>query len=195
MLYLKQKLMFEERDATVIFHVFTLFVYFSCIIGAILADGFIGKFNTIFLLSIIYAGGSSILALGAIEVWHLPGRWMTFIGLALIAIGSGGIKPCVSAFGGEQFKRPQQEHHLLKYFALFYFTINMGSFFSMLLTPILRDDVHCFGGYDCFPAGFGLPALLMIIATIIFLSGRFLYKIKRFEGNSITRVVGCIWVS
>lgn len=195
MLYLKQKLMFEEREATVIFHIFTWLVYASCIFGAILADGFIGKFNTIFLLSIVYAGGSSVLALGAIEAWNMPGRLMTFIGLALIAFGSGGIKPCVSAFGGEQFKRPEQENHLLKYFSLFYFSINLGSFFSTVISPILRDDVHCFGQLDCFPAGFGLPALLMIAATVIFLAGSFLYEIKRFEGNSITKVIGCIWVS
>lgn len=194
-LYLKQKLMFEEREATVIFHVFSLFVYFSCIIGAILADGFIGKFNTIFLLSIVYAGGSSVLTIGAIEEWQLPAKWMTFIGLAMIAIGSGGIKPCVSAFGGEQFKRPEQEKHLLKFFAMFYFSINFGSFISTLVSPILREDVQCFDQVDCYPAGFGLPAVLMIFATVIFLAGRFLYKIKRFEGNSITKVLGCVWVS
>lgn len=194
-LYLNEKLMFQERESTIIFHVFTVTNYLFCIIGAILADGFIGKFKTIFLLSIVYAAGSSILAVGAIESWDLPARWMTFIGLAMIAIGSGGIKPCVSSFGAEQFKRPEQENHLLKYFAMFYFSINAGSFISTLLTPLLREEVHCFGDVSCYPAGFGLPAILMIIATIIFISGKFLYKIKIFEGNTITNVFGCIWVS
>lgn len=59
------------------------------------------------------------------------------IGLFLIALGTGGIKPCVSAFGGDQFTS-DQSHLLQSFFSVFYFAINAGSLLSMLITPVLR---------------------------------------------------------
>ena len=61
-----------------------------------------------------------------------------YLGLALIAIGTGGIKPCVSAFGGDQFQLPEQERQLQTFFSVFYFAINSGSLISTFMTPILR---------------------------------------------------------
>ena len=69
---------------------------------------------------------------------YLRFRTMTFFGLALIALGTGGIKPCVSAFGGDQFQLPEQERQLQSFFTVFYFSINAGSFISTIVTPILR---------------------------------------------------------
>lgn len=86
------------------------------------------------------------------------------IGLTLIATGTGGIKPCVAAFGGDQFKLPQQECLLKQFFAIFYFTINFGGFVGMILTPILRKAVTCFGDDTCYSLGFGFPAALMVVS-------------------------------
>lgn len=119
---------------------------------------------------------------------------MTIIGLSLIALGSGGIKPCVAAFGGEQFKMPQQAKQLGIFFSLFYFSINLGSFISTSVTPILREQ-KCFGMIDCFPLGFGLPAALMAASIVIFLIGKFLYKILPPQGNMLVKVCKCIGVS
>lgn len=194
-LYLHNKLMFEETTATVLFHGWTMLVYFSCIFGAILADSFIGKFKTILSLSCVYVFGSIILTLGAIEGLKMLSISMTFIGLLLIAVGSGGIKPCVAAFGAEQFKLPEQAALLTGFFLLFYFSINLGSLISTIVTPILREDVTCFDMPDCFPAGFGLPAALMIIAIVIFVCGKPLYKIEKAHGKMITKVCKTIGVS
>ncbi len=61
------------------------------------------------------------------------------IALILIAIGTGGIKPCVAAFGGDQFGGSDEQRALVnQFFSIFYFAINVGSLVSMLLTPILR---------------------------------------------------------
>jgi solute carrier family 15 oligopeptide transporter 1 len=87
------------------------------------------------------------------------------LGLFIIALGTGGIKPCVSAFGGEQFVRPQQDKQLEQFFSVFYFAINAGSLISTFVTPILREDVQCFGSNSCFPLAFGVPAVLMIVAV------------------------------
>jgi solute carrier family 15 oligopeptide transporter 1 len=79
-------------------------------------------------------------------------------------VGTGGIKPCVAAFGGDQFKLPQQERQLQQFFSVFYFSINAGSLISTFITPILREDVRCLEQNTCYPLAFGVPAALMIIA-------------------------------
>ena len=89
---------------------------------------------------------------------------MTILGLLLIALGSGGIKPCVAAFGGDQFKIPEQAKQMAAFFSVFYFSINCGASISMFITPILREDVKCFDQDDCFSLAFGVPGLLMVIA-------------------------------
>lgn len=86
----------------------------------------------------------------------------------MIAIGTGGIKPCVSAFGGDQFKIPEQAKQLATFFSLFYLAINAGSLISTTITPILREDVHCFGELECFSLGFGVPGILMVVAICKF---------------------------
>ena len=90
---------------------------------------------------------------------------MSFIGLALIGLGTGGIKPCVSAFGGEQFKVPEQSAYVTIFFSIFYASINAGSLISTLLTPYLRTSYQCFGQDSCFPLAFGVPAILMAVAV------------------------------
>lgn len=166
MLYLKGKLGFTENDATVLYHIFAMFVYFTCIFGGIISDVWLGKFKTIFILSIVYAIGSMTVSVGAIPAIQtvISPKIALYIGLFLIAIGSGGIKPCVSAFGGDQFKLPEQAAQVATYFSLFYFSINSGSLISTTLTPILREDVKCFGENDCFSIAFGVPALLMAVS-------------------------------
>jgi dipeptide/tripeptide permease len=120
-------------------------------------------------------------------------RTFTIVGLLLVALGSGGIKPCVSAFGGEQFKLPQQAAQLAVFFSLFYFSVNAGSLISTSITPILRD-VACFGMVGCFPLAFGVPAVLMIVSIVIFVGGKFLYKIVPPQGNMLVKVFQCIAV-
>ena len=89
---------------------------------------------------------------------------LTLLGLLLIAIGTGGIKPCVLALGGEQFKLPEQAKQLGYFFAIFTFIVNAGSLISTTVTPIFRRDVECFGDDTCYPLAFGAPASLMIVA-------------------------------
>lgn len=194
-LYLTRKLAYDDDTATIIYHVFTMLVYFMCTFGAILSDSWLGKFNTILYLSIVYACGSVIIALGAIPTLNLPGQTMTLIGLALIALGSGGIKPCVAAFGGDQFEMPAQAAQMATYFSLFYFAINAGSLISTSVTPLLRQDVKCFDSDDCYSLAFGVPGVLMVVSIFVFVFGKFLYKITPPAGNMVVLVSKCIGVS
>jgi POT family proton-dependent oligopeptide transporter len=147
----------SEADAKVYYHEFQSAVYFFPILGALISDGLLGKYRTILSFSIVYCLGHLALAID-------DTRTGLFVGLALIAVGSGGIKPCVSAHVGDQFGKANQ-HLLPKVFAWFYFAINFGSFFSTLLTPWLLDE--------CGPhVAFGVPGVLMLLATIVFWLGR-----------------------
>ena len=90
--------------------------------------------------------------------------WGLAIGLSLISIGAGGIKPCVSAHVGDQFGKTNS-YLLEKVFSWFYLSINLGAFISTMLTPILLKH---YGPH----IAFGIPGLLMLIATILFWMGR-----------------------
>lgn len=75
-LYLTRKLFYDDDTATVIYHGFTVMVYLLTLFGAIISDSFLGKFKTILYLSIIYAIGSTVIALGAIPQLDLPVRYV-----------------------------------------------------------------------------------------------------------------------
>lgn len=163
-MYIKTKLHLTEDVATTVYTTFSMMVYFTCIFGGIISDNWLGKFRTILYLSIVYAIGSIVVAIGAIPtVTNSPAIFL-YIGLVLIGVGSGGIKPCVSAFGGDQFQLPAQAAQMTKFFSIFYFSINAGSLLSTAITPNVRDNVHCFGDHDCYSLAFGIPAILMIIS-------------------------------
>src|SRR5260370_5555117 len=149
----------NENEATGWFHEFVFGVYLLPIFGAIISDGFLGKYRTIISLSIVYCFGHLALALNDTRLGLL-------IGLLLIAVGSGGIKPCVSAHVGDQFGAGNQ-HHLSRAFGWFYLSINLGSSISTYLCPILLEN-KSFGPHFAF----GLPGLLMLIATVVFWLGR-----------------------
>jgi POT family proton-dependent oligopeptide transporter len=141
------------------FHLFVAAVYFFPLVGAVIADVFLGKYLTIVSLSVIYCLGHLALALN-------DTRAGLAVGLTLIAIGSGGIKPCVSSNVGDQFGA-QNRHLLTRVYLWFYFAINVGSAISMMLTPVLLQN-KSYGPH----VAFGTPGFLMLLATWVFWLGR-----------------------
>ena len=172
------------------YHTFVFSLYFLPLFGAIMADALFGKFWVVFWLSIVYCGGHATLALMGTPLAHLvEPRLLLTLGLFQIALGAGGIKPCVSTNVGDQFGETNK-HLLPRLFNWFYFSINAGSAISTLLIPWLLEP------YQADPNGviaklppstvaflesprlhspdiaFGLPGIFMAIATIIFWAGR-----------------------
>ena len=141
-----------------VFHSFVIGVYFFPLLGGWLSDRYFGKYNTVLWFSLVYCAGHACLAL------FEGNRTGFYTGLFLIALGSGGIKPLVVSFCGDQFTTANK--HLAKIvFDAFYWTINFGSFFASLLMPLFLRN---FG-----PAvAFGIPGILMFIATLVFWLGR-----------------------
>jgi len=161
-IFMTQYLFLKEHQAKGAFHYFAFANYFVPVFGAILADRFWGKYKTILYLSLFYCVGHGILALFESEKG-------LYAGLFFIALGSGGIKPCVSAFVGDQFDESNQ-HLIQKVYEIFYFSINFGSFFSTLLIPW---TLKAYGP----GIAFGIPGVLMAVATLIFWLGRKEYVI------------------
>ena len=146
-----------ETEAKGYYHLFVSAVYFTPLLGALLSDILFGKYRTILSLSIVYCLGHLVLALD-------DTRMGLALGLGLISLGSGGIKPCVSAHVGDQFGRTNARL-LETVFSVFYFSINLGAFTSTLLTPILLAS---YGPH----VAFGVPGALMLLATFAFWLGR-----------------------
>lgn len=155
----------DDNTANIWQHNFVAAVYFLPLLGAIISDWLFGKYHTILWLSIVYCIGHAVMAL--VDYPALTGidpRTTLAVALGLIALGAGGIKPCVSAHVGDQFGTGNK-HLISKVYSWFYFSINLGSTISTLLTPWLLDR---FGP----GVAFGVPGVLMAIATFMFWLGR-----------------------
>jgi POT family proton-dependent oligopeptide transporter len=146
-----------EDEAKGWYHLFVSAVYFTPLLGALLSDGLLGKFRTIIMLSLVYCAGHFVLALD-------DTRLGLALGLGLIALGAGGIKPCVSSHLGDQFGQSNQGL-LARAFSWFYFAINLGAFVSSLATPWLLQH---YGS----SVAFAVPGALMLLATLVFWAGR-----------------------
>ncbi len=156
-----------KAKATSVTHLFMAGVYAFPMIGAVLADRWLGKYAVILGVSALYCAGHAVLAVAgrlAVSGDYAAAESGMYLGLSLVALGTGGIKPCVSANVGDQFSA-ENAHLVSKVYQIFYFIINFGSFFSTLITPYLYAE---FGP----EIAFGVPGIMMAVATVIFWLGR-----------------------
>ncbi|KAK7275960.1 hypothetical protein RIF29_17087 [Crotalaria pallida] len=176
--------------------------YITPLIGAFVADAYLGRYLTILSFSIVYVIGMTLLTLSA----SVPGIKPTcygndchpttgqsaacFVALYLIALGTGGIKPCVSSFGADQFDDADEaeKKHKSSFFNWFYFSINIGALIASSVLVWIQDNV----GWGW---GFGIPAVAMAIAVVSFFSGTRLYRNQRPGGSPFTRICQVIVAS
>ncbi|XP_051016943.1 solute carrier family 15 member 1 [Acomys russatus] len=202
-LYFRNFLAWDDDLSTAVYHTFVALCYLTPILGALIADSWLGKFKTIVSLSIVYTIGQAVISVSSINDLtdhdhdgtpnSLPVHVaLSMIGLALIALGTGGIKPCVSAFGGDQFEEGQEKQRN-RFFSIFYLAINAGSLISTIVTPILRvQQCGIHSQQACYPLAFGVPAALMAVALIVFVLGSRMYKKFQPQGNIMGKVAKCI---
>lgn len=147
----------SESDAVATYHLFVSAVYFTPMLGALVADALFGKYRTILYLSMVYCCGHLALSLNST-------RLGLAVGLSLIALGAGGVKSCVSANVGDQFGASNQRL-LERVFGWFYFSINFGAGLSQLWIPELLEKHGP-------TAAFAVPGIFMLVATVVFWFGR-----------------------
>uniref|UniRef100_A0A8C6CI56 Solute carrier family 15 member 1 n=1 Tax=Monodon monoceros TaxID=40151 RepID=A0A8C6CI56_MONMO len=202
-LYFQSFLRWNDNLSTAIYHTFVALCYLTPILGALIADSWLGKFKTIVSLSIVYTIGQVVVAVSSINDlmdFNHDGNpdnisvhvALSMVGLALIALGTGGIKPCVSAFGGDQFEKGQEKQRN-RFFSIFYLAINAGSLLSTIITPMLRvQECGIHSKKACYPLAFGVPAALMAVSLIVFVIGSGMYKKVQPQGNVMAKVARCV---
>nr|XP_043610178.1 protein NRT1/ PTR FAMILY 8.1-like isoform X2 [Erigeron canadensis] len=177
--------------------------YVTPLFGAFLADAFLGRYWTIAIFSIIYVMGMSLLTIAAAvpglkptcvskEDCHATGLdiALTYMALYLVALGTGGIKPCVSSYGADQFDDADEveKEHKSSFFNWFYFSINIGALIASSLLVWIQDNV----GWGW---GFGIPAVAMALAVALFFSGTRRYRNQKPGGSPLTRICQVIVAS
>ncbi|KAL9241729.1 hypothetical protein vseg_015804 [Gypsophila vaccaria] len=202
--YLTQKMHEGNVSAARNVNIWTGTCSLTPLVGAFLADAYWGRYRTIGIFSLIYIIGMCILTLSAsVPAFKPPecvgsvcptatqGQYaLLFGGLYLIAVGTGGIKPCVSPLGADQFDDTDPYETVKKgsFFNWFYFSLSIGSLVASTFIVWIQENV----GWGL---GFGIPALFMGIAAVSFLSGTRMYRFRRPGGSPLTRICQVIVAS
>ncbi|KAF8984349.1 hypothetical protein BGZ46_008216 [Entomortierella lignicola] len=168
-----------KEDAKVFSTAFTMLAYFFPLIGAALSDSFLGKWWTIIAFSTVYAIGMIMVTLFAIpnlvgQLGHVS-HFVSFLPMLIIALGTGGIKPCVSSHGGDQYLA-SQEAGKDYFFNAFYVAINTGGLITQFAVPEITKK-SCYGQDHCYAGAFLLPTIVFILAFGIFIIGHRYYRI------------------
>ncbi|CAO2820192.1 unnamed protein product [Amaranthus hypochondriacus] len=157
--------------------------YVLPLLGAFIADSYWGRYWVIAIFSMIYVFGMTFLTLSASLTALKDSAVAAFVAIYLIALGTGGIKPCVSAFGADQFDETDDKEREKKssFFNWFYFSINVGALIASSVLVWIQTNV----GWGW---GFGIPAVAMALAVVSFFSGSHLYRRQKPGGSPLTRI-------
>ncbi|KAH7045618.1 POT family-domain-containing protein [Linnemannia elongata] len=165
----------NKTSAKVYSTAFTMLAYFFPLLGAALSDSFLGKWWTIISFSAVYLIGMIMVTVFAIPNVIPKSNFLTFLPMLVIAIGTGGIKPCVSAHGGDQYL-PAQEQAKDYFFNTFYIAINVGGLLTQFTVPLIADS-PCYGQETCYSGAFLLPTIVFALAYAVFAAGHKFYRI------------------
>lgn len=155
--HMVKNLAFSEAEASIRSNIFNATVYLAPLFGGWLADRFLGRYRAILYISFCYVLGHAVLS-----AWDTRAGF--YVGLALVAMGAGGIKPNVSVFMGDQF-RPEQKSMLERAYGWFYFSINVGSFVGITLVSEVFERKYVW-------LAFLIPGIAMALALAIYWLGR-----------------------
>ncbi|XP_034487632.1 peptide transporter family 1 [Drosophila innubila] len=192
-LFLRDDLNFSESFSTIVLHIFNFFGQFCPIIGAVLADSYMGNVRTISGFSFLYAFGWLLLTLTSLPSVGMPVTAFLLVSISFIAVGNGSVRACITSLGALQFKLPEQALYLSEYFSIYYFVYYFGIFVSKVLPPLVRANTHCFDKTTCYPAVFGTLGSSFMMAWFIFLMGKYFYKPEKISGDNILfKFCGCI---
>ncbi|XP_057478705.1 protein NRT1/ PTR FAMILY 3.1-like [Actinidia eriantha] len=169
------------------------------LLGAFLADAYAGRFWTITVASIIYQIGMTCLTISAVLPQLRPppcnpnqvcqqadtGQLgILYFSLLLAALGAGGIRPCVVAFGADQFDEtdPKQKTKTWKFFNWYYFCMGASILVAVTVVVYIQDNI----GWGW---GLGIPTMAMFLSIIAFIIGYPMYRNLVPAGSPFTRLV------
>ncbi|XP_043708339.1 protein NRT1/ PTR FAMILY 5.10-like [Telopea speciosissima] len=176
------------------------------LLGASVADGYLGRYRTIIFASLLYILGLGLLTLSAMIPSFTPSTCQNnmiscyppqyqiilfFCSLYLVALAQGGHKPCVQAFGADQFdgQHPEEIKSRSSFFNWWYFGMCGGIVFSNLILTYVQDNLN-------WGLGFGIPCICMIIAIVVFLLGTKTYRYSfNVDNDNPFRRIGQVFVA
>jgi peptide/histidine transporter 3/4 len=181
--FLRNNYGFDNVAANSFVLIFNGLSYASPIISAIISDTFLGVYNTILVFSGIYFAGLVMVCIAAID--GVNQTWMLYVGVwFLLAVGTGGIKSCISVLGGQQI-HPSQKETMTSFFTLFYAAINFGAIIGGFTVPVVCKEVSYFAGY-------AIPVVAFAIATIVLIIGSKRYVMIKPEGSVVLQICNVI---
>ncbi|KAI4332158.1 hypothetical protein L6164_017088 [Bauhinia variegata] len=177
------------------------------LVGGFVADSYLGRYYTIIVASLIYIVGLGLLTFSAMlpslsnSECEVANRLTScsprlqvilfYISLYLVAIGIGGHKPCVQAFGADQFDEhdPKEGKARSSFFTWWYFTLCGGCMLTVWILNYIQDNLG-------WALGFGIPCLVMISGLAVFLLGMITYRfnIKETDEKSPFVRIGSVFV-
>ncbi|KAF2831161.1 PTR2-domain-containing protein [Ophiobolus disseminans] len=193
-----------HKGATGLSTFFQFWCYVTPILGAIIADQYLGKYNTIVIFCGVYIVGLLILTLTSIPTAldHGAGLGGFIAAVIVIGLGTGGIKSNVAPLIADQYKRRQMvighddktgERVIIdpaitiqRIYMIFYWCINVGSL-SLLATPYLERDRDFWSAYL-------LCLCVFFVGTLVLVLGRKVYVVRPPQGSIITNAFRVIWV-
>jgi solute carrier family 15 (oligopeptide transporter), member 1 len=172
------------------------FLYYAfSVCGAILSDTYLGLFKTLILMLFICIFGTITVTLASINFQFLPIFTTSLLGLTIAMIGMGCLRMNQNVFGGSQFELPRQTELFQNFISVNFSLQKCGQVCGIVLFPILYNEVKCFGEKDCYPLAFGVTTFLIILSSIIFVSGKKFYVHVPPCGNVMISLIKCIHVS
>ena len=190
-LYLTRELSIESESTDFYVNIFTALVYLTPLIGGYVADAYLGRYRTILLFIIIYAIGACTLSYSTFvhEYNNNESSTIFVTSLLIVALGSGGIKPNVSTLGADQLENAHVAQSIIdRYFNYFYMSINVGAIISYTIIAYICQNVS-------FTIGFAIPAISIIVGTLVFYSGRQAYVHIQPSGSMISLLIGILYYS
>lgn len=179
----------DNSEGTYLYHVYIILCYVTPLLGGFISDQYWGKFKTILYLSIVYMFGNFCLTATAYIKLQSPDsmstevcKMLSMISLGIIALGTGGIKPCLSAFCGDQFTEAESEKRAV-FYNWFYFAINVGAIFSSASTPYIKEIIT-----DGYWLSYLIPSILMLVAVGIYLGTSRCFRIIPPTGEMVPLV-------
>ncbi|EEE63712.1 hypothetical protein OsJ_18530 [Oryza sativa Japonica Group] len=166
------------------------------ILGALAAEAFAGRFWTMIAGSVFYQLGMlALVAFALLPSLRPAPSPVLYLALLCTSLGSGGIRPCVVAFGADQFDGQQQKQRQKggggaaaaaagrkrSYFNLYFFTMGLAVLLALTVVVYIQENV----GWGW---GFGIPAIAMFVSIVVFVAGYPLYVRLKPGGSPFTRL-------
>ncbi|KAG4304494.1 hypothetical protein PORY_002204 [Pneumocystis oryctolagi] len=194
----------KQSGATALNSFFTFWVYVTPVLGAIIADQYLGRYWTIFWFSCIYFVGQLVLIFASLpfSIKYNLSFGGLIIAMIIIGLGTGGIKANVSPLVAEQYRVKKRsvktlrtnERVIVDYdttiqriFLIFYFSINLGS--------LVGTSTIFLEKYVGFWAAFLLPACVFVVGMLVLILGKSRYTYQAPQGSVVLNVVRAIYVA